>query len=975
MKKIYFLIVTILLLSLQDIKPVFSADEPFYAAPKVRPNVLIILDRSGSMEDQPNCPNYCNGDGVYCAQANTDTDSDTIMNLWDSTPGCATENKISIAVRVLADLVDANDSRTIDNTNDPTSLDVRLGYSRFINGAFSITNIVGSSYPDIFTDFNSSNTGGNTPLGNSLNAALTYFQNDTSITGDGCRDCRKNYVILVTDGADTATCNSQIARNRSVVYAADALYNANIPVFVVGFGNLPNDLKYTLNWAAYYGYGENDPNPSAGNTDTGSFTPGAQLCDSGPADPGVQAKLGYAFLADNSSALSSALQSIIGTIRQGSYTRSAPVLTTAGITGSNRIYSGFFDLGANINWQGHLLAWDIDSTTGNLIINAPNNPCTSSGTNALGELYDAGRTLTYSNTLPCSGGYVAPNQRKVYTAVGSPTQSQIWFNVSAGSTAYDSTSMSNSAALQRDLCAALNISGFNCNTDYASTSPGSANELVNFIRFGSLTFNGDGGARNNNWHLGDIWHSTPTIIGPPSGTINNSAYKQFKTYNANRRQILIVGANDGMLHALDDTNNGKELWSFIPNNLLGKLKNLSTGHLFFMDASPTAADVCFATNCSTASEAYTDWKTVVITGERDGGRAYFALDITDTTNPSYLWQFTDANLGNTWSKPTIGKIRYSTGTNTVDKWVTFFGGGTTSIANDDVGNYVYAVDIADGSLLGSGPNVTRKQVDSTNTSNNVPSALRPVDLSGDYYIDAVYFGDDSGKMWRWDISNLSNNNNGSLTNFFDPSSTHFYINNTGNRFVEGGTHTNRPIYYRPAIAFNINFRPVVVFGTGYIDELAATPPLTTSTDYVYAIRQESGYAGNETDQGGVTELWKITLNCGIANSSCGERLGGAPMIYGGYVYFITYRPPATNTCTENGNVVSCNPGSGWLYIVDFETGIILSDYPKEIGPGLPAMTCSGDKCYANSSNDIEIKTSERPSKYPPTAETIYWRER
>ena len=223
-----------------------------------------------------------------------------------------------------------------------------------------------------------------------------------------------------------------------------------------------------------------------------------------------------------------------------------------------------------------------------------------------------------------------------------------------------------------------------------------------------------------------------------------------------------------MLHALDDTKKGSEMWSFIPNNLLGKLQSLSTGHSFFVDASPTAADVCLQANCGTAGEAATDWETVVISGERDGGRAYFALKFVGTTDttPEFKWEFTDANLGNTWSKPTIGKVRYFTGTNTVDKWVTFFGGGASSTA--DVGNYVYAVDIANGSLLGSGPNATKKQVDSSNTSNNVPSALRPVDLSGDNYIDAVYFGDASGRMHRWDVSNLANNNSGSLTGFLTP---------------------------------------------------------------------------------------------------------------------------------------------------------------------------------------------------------------
>ena len=115
-------------------------------------------------------------------------------------------------------------------------------------------------------------------------------------------------------------------------------------------------------------------------------------------------------MADNSSALASALQSIIATIRQGSYSRSAPVLTTAGIGGANRIYAGFFDLGANVNWQGHLLAWDIDTTTGNLIDSAIDDPCTSSGINALRELYDAGRTMTNYTDTNCTG--VAPNAKR-----------------------------------------------------------------------------------------------------------------------------------------------------------------------------------------------------------------------------------------------------------------------------------------------------------------------------------------------------------------------------------------------------------------------------------------------------------------------------------------------------------------------------------------------------------------------------------
>jgi Tfp pilus tip-associated adhesin PilY1 len=989
MKRIYFILtLTILLFSLQDVKSAFSADEPFYATLRPMPNVLIILDRSGSMNWIVTTDNV---NGACTATAP------------DTTTTQANKSRVCIARDVLFDLLDDNGDGSITSPADDVSLGVRLGYMRYYQGNIQLRQNVGTPYDTIWgstttADARTLNVGGNTPLGQSLMDALAYFQTSSVILDDGCIACRKNFVIVVTDGADTATCGNTTARNRSVVYAARALKNGpdgiagnddDIPVFVIGLGGgLSAGLQNTLNWAAYYGYGGNDPNP-APNIDTGSFTPGTQLCDSGNVDPANETKSGYAFIATDAASLATSIKQAINLAKQGSYTRSAPVLTTAGIGGTDRIYQGFFDLGANINWQGHLLAWDIDATTGDLIDSAINNPCTSSlstpNTGALRELYDAGRTLTYSTC----GGYVAPADRKIYTVVStSPNSSTKKFD------AWGATNNNNNSTDQIALCNALNITGVNCNTDYLSNAVGSANELINFIRFVSPTFNGNSGARNNSWHLGDIWHSTPTIVGPPFGIINSTAYKAFKTNNANRTQILILGANDGMLHALDDTNKGKEMWSFIPNNLLGKLQNLSTGHSFFMDASPTAADVCLTANCGTADEAAADWETVVISGERDGGKAYFALrlDGTTTTTPYFKWEFTDACLGNTWSKPTIGKVRYSIGANTEDKWVTFFGGGVSSSAPNtpncddpnssnggNIGNYIYAVDIKDGTPLGSGPNATKKKVDNTITSNNVPSALRPVDLNGDYYVEAVYFGDTEGRMRRWDVSNLSDIDNGALNNFFDPGLAHYYINSTGNRVVESGIHNRRPIYYRPAITLDKNFRPVVVFGTGNIDELKATPPETTTIDFVYAIRQEIGYTGTETDQSGVTELWKVILNCQNSNPNtpCGERLIGPTMIFGGYVLFITYRPEATtNTCQENGSTVSCDPGSAWLYIVDLETGVIVNGngHGEEIGPGIGSMTCSGDKCYTTTSNDTKITKHDIPDK-SPNADVIYWRER
>jgi type IV pilus assembly protein PilY1 len=71
------------------------------------------------------------------------------------------------------------------------------------------------------------------------------------------------------------------------------------------------------------------------------------------------------------------------------------------------------------------------------------------------------------------------------------------------------------------------------------------------------------------------------------------------------------------------------------------LNSTSGDHLFYVDASPIAADI----------KVGSTWKTIVVFGLRRGGNHYYALDITDTTNPSFMWSFTDTKLGETWSEP------------------------------------------------------------------------------------------------------------------------------------------------------------------------------------------------------------------------------------------------------------------------------------------------------------------------------------
>lgn len=206
---------------------------------------------------------------------------------------------------------------------------------------------------------------------------------------------------------------------------------------------------------------------------------------------------------------------------------------------------------------------------------------------------------------------------------------------------------------------------------------------------GSSTINGN--LVNTGPYLGDIFHSSPLIVQPPSALAPDYRYEMFFQQYKNRPSMLYVGANDGMLHAFIAENTdpsatdpvGKELWGFIPTNLLSKIQQTRWEHSAFVDGSPAANDILFQ-GLQTTDQAGNplfdsnhnkimgDYRTVLITGERAGGSAYFALDVTDPYKPKYLWEYrTDVPVSSsytnpqfqcrdsqleTWSSPIIGQV-------------------------------------------------------------------------------------------------------------------------------------------------------------------------------------------------------------------------------------------------------------------------------------------------------------------------------
>ena len=304
--------------------------------------------------------------------------------------------------------------------------------------------------------------------------------------------------------------------------------------------------------------------------------------------------------------------------------------------------------------------------------------------------------------------------------------------------------------------------------------------------------------------LGAIVGSTPAMMDPPSlDPPPDAEYPGFADEHKKRRSIVWVGANDGMLHAID-SRLGVEVWAYIPFNLLPKLKTLPYGQpvgsfRYFVDSSPKVADVKIAG----------EWRTYLITGQGAGGTFYQTFDVTldglgDAAAPEsddisgvltyfsnissvpLVWAFPKysdfdvtlapwgdiaagapavaKSVGQTWSDPAVGQIGGPSG-----KYAVLTGSGTfpyTQQQNANRGGTIagttfYMLNVENGEVFDSrsvGTDNVAETVDNCAAANDCtklknalqadPVATGPADSR---FITKTYIGDLDGKLWRFDI--------------------------------------------------------------------------------------------------------------------------------------------------------------------------------------------------------------------------------
>ena len=452
-------------------------------------------------------------------------------------------------------------------------------------------------------------------------------------------------------------------------------------------------------------------------------------------------------------------------------------------------------------------------------------------------------------------------------------------------------------------------------------------DIIRFVRGAAV----DGFRDQAGYKLGDIVHSTPAVVGPPDGYFIDPSYIQFRRNHRDRERMVYVGANDGMLHAfyVDTPHGGVEAWGFIPNNLLGKLKDLTSTeynscHKYFVDLSPKVADVFVDLDGSGKQ-----WRTLLIGGEREGGKAYFALDVTDPSpdQSTPIWEFSDSRLGESWSFPAVERIRF----NGEDTWLAFAGNG---FRNEDGKAYLFAID------LESGENFADMPFDlgplSPSTQNMLANPIA-VDINGDDYADSVFAGDLEGRVWRLNITDQK----GDPRTFdpLDPASwqpEEVFQTRSG-----GGDH--QPISLPVGLSFYCSGPTdqtcqnlMIYFGTGRF--LTTEDKTDESPQAFYAIKDEFiGVTRAELKDRTSSEMceevpdpygikgWYVDL------TEPGERVSSPPLVLGGLVFFLTFIPD-DDPCNAGGTT--------YLYYREFDTGCVpdttvFGEDPDPEGEGRP----------------------------------------
>lgn len=793
-----------------------------------------------------------------------------------------------------------------------------------------------------------------TPLLSGLELVGRYYAGNlssrpTPIT----HSCQQNFSLLLTDGywdpSSLSTVNSDVDRDGFKVTLADvARY-----YYVTDLSALPNDVfpnpfdaatyQHMVTFTIAFGVignlvdTDNDglPNPpltESSNWGDPTTSSVAKIDDVWHAS--FNSKGTYT-AAQSPQQIQKGLANSLSNIASRVSAASGVAQNSTVLQIDSNLYRAQFD---SQGWSGSLLAYPI-SITGIL----STTPSWSSG------CILTGGACTLPVTAASNTPGVDPNNRVIITPnFVSGSKIGIPFRWPANYSA-----LKVSSALPVRVANLLKFAPYPANATLAKQVTANqlyGQRLINYLR-GDRTQevqnNGAEGFRNRKSILGDFINSKPLYIGPPGRLYSNifdvASYSTFRSTYQNRTGMVAIGGNDGMLHIFN-ANTGSEILAYVPGNRkmnfnLPSLSEPTYTHLYFVDGSPSEADIIINNN----------WRTVLLGNLANGGQGVFALDITDPStfkeanaNSILLWEFSDEDdpdMGYLNSTIQIAKVRSTTAGGT--QWAAIFGNGYNNTEADGYASttgkaalYILFINHGIDDVWTVDTDYIKIPVGAANTT--TPNGLAQpylVDVDGDHIVDYVYAGDLLGNLWKFDLRNAN------PVNWKTAASTLFS--------AQSVTAGDQPITTAPIARFHPNGPSagiLLYFGTGKFLEPNDNSAINQVTQSFYAIldkldgspvtksqllQQKILNEISQTFNGNTVQLrqvsnyginwqalnqnlgWYINLQAANNSSNFGERQISPAILRGNNVIFSTMLP-SPSVCSVGG--------SSWLMELNADTG-------------------------------------------------------
>ncbi|UQV45071.1 hypothetical protein KIV45_25680 [Janthinobacterium lividum] len=362
-------------------------------------------------------------------------------------------------------------------------------------------------------------------------------------------------------------------------------------------------------------------------------------------------------------------------------------------------------------------------------------------------------------------------------------------------------------------------------------------------------------------------HGNLLYVGAPGLGLPGAAYGLHRQALLQRRKMLYLGANDGLLHAFD-ARTGSEVFAYLPQALLHLAPAAASTHYSpgpLLDGAAATAEVL----------ALGHWKTVLVSGMGGGAQGVFALDITDPARfaqDGALWEFSDRDdklMGNVRAPPSFARVNMD-GKEGVPAYRDFAivasgynnhvnDGKDTTVPASAAAIFLLALDKAPGTPWVLGSNYFRLRVpvasgggghESDGDAGAMPQALGPpaVVSGADGALAYLYAGDLQGNIWRLDMAGGSPWKDGQGRKLV---------------FVARDAQGQRqPVTQQLNVAYAPGGGYVLLFGTGKLVEAADTWPAAFLSQSFYAVHDD------------VRESSPTRSRADLEQRSLGQAVGG-----------------------------------------------------------------------------------------------------